>query len=763
MSILSKMQERYNAEPRKSAYEIAQSYKRPEPTAYDKAVDNYKLARNLYNNGYEDLFSGQYETNPFNIEGIDPGSNEARNAFNLDSAFLADIDSALGKFGSQYTKFGGNADSLSYIDRLSNELWESASGYEQVLDSFQGANALSIAPDNYRYMQYGDDLGYVMDTSTGERVTDNPFRNIKRGTSNEDNDVWYDSSTGYNVNNLYAKNRADLGSYNGQMEKQQYDEMANEARANEEGVLSPLALQAAFYNNPSNANVGGYLSSASLLNRRDGPGMANTVGNQSITIDDSFDKFTSGRDTYVKRDDFSDVIDYYNTYYKDGNNLNGYAQYHYNKDQQSDNTLGILGALLSFTPFAPLGYAMSAVNAAENENWAGVALAGLGGFMNVSGAGGMLGDATQLGSQGLGSAQIADIASQTYGLGSTSAGLLGQYGSTIGSVGSGLAGLGLGETLSNSLANQGAQGAIKGTIAGDTFGGIQSGLLGVGVGEALKQGSEIFKDPTPVSGLSSVQTYPYNVQNGNDVTEIPLTQTLPVSYTGNTLPAGVNNMSWLSDFTDLFSGSGGDLLPNEEMYFDSLGNAGIDYDDWPNFLKAGGSDNSFGYSIDYDTWDALQGAGYKLDNLGNIVYDQSISDSGGLLGLDKSLIDYPRSAIESIIGNNPTNLALAGGALAAWLASSSGDDATDLAREQMAIAMANRESGDPIRRDTSFGGTQSGGGNGYVPTGTQSSGSGGGTVPVGGNNGVLQQIQAYQPAVPGRYMPNQMRLAMGGN
>ena len=164
------------------------------------------------------------------------------------------------------------------------------------------------------------------------------------------------------------------------------------------------------------------------------------------------------------------------------------------------NNKWINGFLSIFPPTAPYMAAINGMQAASHDDLLGTIAGAYGAYTGFTGnsVGGQIGDATQLGQQGLSSAQISDILGYSNASG---AGLfndaLGAYGSVVGDAAGGLSGIldGAGMTsagadyLANSVVNGGLGGAITGLGYGDPLQGALLGsvapVVGTGVNSTL--------------------------------------------------------------------------------------------------------------------------------------------------------------------------------------------------------------------------------------------------------------------------------------
>ena len=169
------------------------------------------------------------------------------------------------------------------------------------------------------------------------------------------------------------------------------------------------------------------------------------------------------------------------------------------EDKILNNKL-INGLLSMFPPTAPYMAAINGMQAASHDDLLGTIAGAYGAYTGFTGnsVGGQIGDATQLGQQGLSSAQISDILGYSNASG---AGLfndaLGAYGSVVGDAAGGLSGIldGAGMTsagadyLANSVVNGGLGGAITGLGYGDPLQGALLGsvapVVGTGVNSTL--------------------------------------------------------------------------------------------------------------------------------------------------------------------------------------------------------------------------------------------------------------------------------------
>ena len=154
---------------------------------------------------------------------------------------------------------------------------------------------------------------------------------------------------------------------------------------------------------------------------------------------------------------------------------------------------GLLGTLLTFTPLAPLGYAMQMGTAINDRNL----LQGIGAAVGASGALQGLGtvgdsfaaaDAAQLAEQGLSNAAIAQSLGQAYNMGSVASNTL-----------AGLTSVGITDPLYQSIATGGLTGGINAGLSGEDLGqGVLAGITGSAVGNAINSA------PIGTSGNSTI-------------------------------------------------------------------------------------------------------------------------------------------------------------------------------------------------------------------------------------------------------------------
>ena len=379
-----------------------------------------------------------------------------------------------------------------------------------------------------------------------------------------------------------------------------------------------------------------------------------------------------------------------------------YSQYIFQRDNPDTNDDsgflggfgGLLGTVLSFIPaLAPIGYMISAASAASSGNALGV----LGSLAGMGGLSGTIGDATQLGSQGLNSSQISDVLNYSGNTGPLNT-LASNYGSTVGSLGNSLSDLtGLSGNLSNNMLNSaiagGAMGATNGNVIGGALAGLAAPAIGAGVSGLGNNINSSMSDQQFNDALggnynsimnmsaepSGVETFNYNPPEVSQGITIDPEQALVDSFntpinnstSGNPYPTGMGPDNYIPELQDLNSNGTGLSGSNPSLNsinpnINSIGNVGspigtslssapsaTDY----GFTGSSLNDSSLSPSLGYNAASSGgNGMGFLDDLFGSTGTDSYINS----LGVDTSSDPTAISALSDLLNPSATNYGLSG-------------------------------------------------------------------------------------------------------